>query len=299
VRVLILGGTGTIGAPLVRELLRSGHEVTSLARSADSAQKIAATRSAALAGDIAEPEHWLDFVSTVDAVIHAAAAFSPDDEAIERRLLQAVLPALQTAGQNKRFIYTGGCWLFGAGHDSVTTEESPFAPLSSFAYMVEHAKLVLATQDIHPVVIHPAMVYEPAGGVFSRFHADAIAGRRIRVVGSESVRWPLVHSHDLAALYRLALERSDPRESYLGAAIEGLPGGRIARAFAKRFRTSDPEPEVVTADAIAMELGEWARGYALDQRQSGDKARRRLGWQPRHLDPEREIATMPLTDRTR
>jgi nucleoside-diphosphate-sugar epimerase len=299
VRILILGGTGTIGAPLVRELLRSGHEVTALARSADSARQMAATGAAALAGDMAAPDHWIDFLSTVDAVIHAAAAFSPEDEAIEWHLLQTLLPALRAARQNKRFIYTGGCWLFGAGGQVATTEASPFAPLAPFAYMVKHAQLALEAPDVHPVVIHPAMVYEPAGGVFRRFHADAMQGRRVRVVGSESVRWPLVHSHDLAVLYRLALERSEPRESYLGAAIEGLPVGDIARAFAKRFRTSDPEPEVVTADAIALELGEWARGYALDQRQSGDKARRRLGWQPRHLDPEKEIASMPVTDRTR
>lgn len=297
-RVLILGGTGTIGAPLVRELLRSGHEVTALARSADSARKVASAGAIAVAGDISAPEYWIDSLLSVDAVVHAAAAFSPEDEAIERRLLQALLPALSPK-RNMRFIYTGGCWLFGPSGEAVTTENTAFAPLAAFAYMVEHTQLVLDAPDIHPIVIHPAMVYEPAGGVFSRFHLDAMAGRRIRVVGSESVRWPLVHSHDLANLYRLALERSEPRESYLGAAIEGLAVGRIARAFAKRFRASDPEPEEVTADSIAAELGDWARGYALDQRLSGDKARQHLGWQPRHLDPEREIAAMPLTDRTR
>jgi hypothetical protein len=42
----------------------------------------------------------------------------------------------------------------------------------------------------------------------------------------------------------------------------------------------------------AAELGEWARGYALDQRLSGAKARRVLGRQPRHLDPESEIAAV-------
>jgi hypothetical protein len=49
----------------------------------------------------------------------------------------------------------------------------------------------------------------------------------------------------------------------------------------------------VSADTIAAELGEWARGYALDQQLSGDKARRDLGWRPRHLDPEAEIARPP------
>lgn len=43
---------------------------------------------------------------------------------------------------------------------------------------------------------------------------------------------------------------------------------------------------------IAAELGEWARGRALDQRLSGEKAKAELGWQPAHTDPLREIAAL-------
>lgn len=136
------------------------------------------------------------------------------------------------------------------------------------------------------------MVYEPSGGVFARFHADALAGRALRVAGGEHVRWPLVHAEDLATLYRLALEHSPPGESYIAAAIDGMAVGRIARAFARRFHTPRADPEIISADALAAEFGEWARGYALDQFQSGDRARRRLGWAPLHRDPETEIAAM-------
>ena len=152
---------------------------------------------------------------------------------------------------------------------------------------------MLASQQIHGIVVHPAMVYAGEGGVFGRFARAAAEGRDVPVVGSETVRWPLVHSEDLAHLYALALERSPPGESYIGAAIEGLPVGRIARAFARRFGAKHDTPAIVSVDAIATELGEWARGYALDQRLSGDKARRELGWAPRHLDPEGEIAGLP------
>jgi len=107
------------------------------------------------------------------------------------------------------------------------------------------------------------------------------------------VHWPLVHAEDLATLYRLALEGSAPGECYIGAAIEGLSVGRIARAYARRFGTRRPDPEVISADQIAAELGEWARGYALNQWQSGEKARRRLGWRPLHLDPLSEIHSIP------
>lgn len=175
-----------------------------------------------------------------------------------------------------------------------TTEDTPFAPLPAFAWAVPHSRLVLDAPGVEPIVIHPAMVYEPCGGVFGRLFADAVEQDTVRVVRSEYVRWPLVHSEDLAILYRLALERSDPRESYIGAAIDALPVGQIARAFVRRFGTRQLDPEVISEDQIAAELGEWARGYGLDQRQSGDKARRRLGWEPKHLDPLSEIASIRL-----
>jgi nucleoside-diphosphate-sugar epimerase len=54
-----------------------------------------------------------------------------------------------------------------------------------------------------------------------------------------------------------------------------------------------PPTKLLPADAVAAELGEWAKGYALDQRLSGAKARADLGWSPKHLDPERQIARLP------
>jgi hypothetical protein len=36
--------------------------------------------------------------------------------------------------------------------------------------------------------------------------------------------------------------------------------------------------EIISTETIAAELGAWAKGYALDQRLSGAKARRELGW---------------------
>jgi hypothetical protein len=70
-------------------------------------------------------------------------------------------------------------------------------------------------------------------------------------------RSPLVHSEDLASLHGLVLEHNATRSSYIGAAIEGLEVGRIARAFAKRFGTRHHQPEIISIDAIAAELGEW------------------------------------------
>jgi nucleoside-diphosphate-sugar epimerase len=290
VRVFVLGGTGSIGSAVVRELLRRGHEVHGLARSDAAAKKLADLGATALPGDITSPGQWIGSLPHLDAMIHAACDFGAAMAKIDRHLLDVLLPALAAQPKKPRFIYTGGCWLFGVTGDDVATEETPFRPSPAFAWMLLSLQRVLTAPGIDGIVIHPAMVYEPRGGVLLRMAREARERDAIRVVGSEAVRWPLVHSEDLATLYALALEHASSRSSYIGAAIEGFAVGRIARAFAKRFGTRQQEPEIISGEAIAAELGDWARGYALDQQLSGAKARRELGWAPKHLDPEREIA---------
>ncbi len=291
-RVFVLGGTGSIGAPIVRALVLSGHDVWALARSDLSAAKLGEFGATPIAGDISSPEQWAGKLPLVEAIIHAACDFSPEMGAIDARLLDVLLPTLAAAPARRRLIYTGGGWLFGATGGDIATEQSPFRPLPAFAWMVPHLRRILAAPDFDGIVIHPAMVYTPGGGVFSRFARDAAEGEAIGVVESEAVRWPLVHSEDLAGLYALALVQAPAGSSFIGAAIDGLAVGRIARAFAKRFGTRSQEPRIVSGNTIANELGEWARGYALDQRLSGAKARHELGWRPKHLEPEDEIARL-------
>ncbi|BBK42050.1 hypothetical protein STVA_20700 [Allostella vacuolata] len=291
----MLGGTGSIGAPILRWLAARGHEAIVLARSDASAA--AATRLGAASivrGDIAAPDCWVGALPDLDAVVHMACDFAGPMAAVDGVLIDALLPRLAAQPDRPRFVYTGGCWLFGATGDVVATEKTPMSPLPAFAWMVPHAERILGSQAVDGIVIHPAMVYgDGAGGVFRRFAREAVDRPAIRVVGGEAVRWPLVHCDDLAQLYGLALERAPRGASYIGAAVEGLAVGRIARAFAGRFGTPERTPAVISADSIALELGPWARGYALDQRLSGAKARRELGWAPRHLDPEAEIAALP------
>jgi nucleoside-diphosphate-sugar epimerase len=292
-RVFVLGGTGSIGAPIVRTLVRRGHDVWALARSEQSAAKLAKSGATPVAGDICSPRQWAAKLPPAEAIIHAACDFSPEMGAIDARLLEGLLPSLAAGSARRRLIYTGGGWLFGATGGEIATEQTPFRPLPAFAWMVPHLTRVLAAPDFDGIVIHPAMVYTPGGGVFSRFVRDAAEREAIGVVESEAIRWPLVHSEDLADLYALALVQAPAGSSYIGAAIDGLAVGRIMRAFAKRFGTRSQEPRIVSGNTIANELGEWARGYALDQRLSGAKAQRELGWRPKHLDPEDEIARLP------
>lgn len=57
-RVFILGGTGSIGSSIVRELIERGHDVRALARSEAAAAKLREWGTAPIAGDVAAPGRW-------------------------------------------------------------------------------------------------------------------------------------------------------------------------------------------------------------------------------------------------
>lgn len=291
-RVFVLGGTGSIGAPVVRELIRGGHAVTALARSGESATKLLSMGASVLKGDLRQPAEWMPQLPSIDAVVNVAGMYADDEEETARKLLDCLLPRLCREAAPVRFVYTGGCWLFGVTDGAVTTESSAFSPLPAFAWAIEHIERLLATDRIWPIVIHPAMVYSVDGGVFGGMYAEAASGRAVRIVGAETVRWPLVHQDDLADLYRLALEKASPGDSYIGSAIDGVPVGQLARAFSRSLCGQEMAPVITSEQDAVAELGSWAAGYGRDQLQSGDKARRKLGWRPVHLEPLQEIARL-------
>jgi nucleoside-diphosphate-sugar epimerase len=130
-------------------------------------------------------------------------------------------------------------------------------------WSVDYLQRVLGATNVRGIVIHPAMVYERDGGVFASFCDDIASTGRVRIIGHEGVRWPLVHCRDIGTLYAVAM--------------------------AQRAGLALP-PLIRSADKAAAQLGEWARGYSIDQPMSGVKARRDLGWKPAHTDPLADVS---------
>jgi len=278
-RVLVLGGSGTVGHAVVRNLTAAGHEVAGLARSPEAAERLLEAGAEPVAGDIGAPRLWVGaVVDEIDAVVHAACSFDDTMGGLDGTLLDALLPALAGTGRKPALLYTGGCWLWGPSPARAIDEATPFEPLPAFAWMVAGLRRVLAAPGIRPAVVHPAMVHAETAGPIAAMEAQARRGP-VRVVGSEDVLWPMVHADDLADLYRRVLEDDGFTGQVIGVADPAVPVGLLARRAAARS-VGERAPEIVSEDQIAAERGEWARGYARSQRMSGDLARRRLGWSP-------------------
>jgi len=267
------------------------HEVVALARSGSAAERLTAQGAQPLPGDLRQPEVWAHAAASVDAIIQVAGDFTTDAATIGRKLITTLLHRL-TAGRRAplpAYVYTGGCWLYGATGDRVATEESPLDAPAEWRWSIEQLRMVLGASQVRGIVIHPAMVYARDGGVLAQFHQDLLTLGRVRIFGDARVRWPMVHRSDIGDLYALALERGRPGASYNGAAVDSITVGALARAMARRAG-APAEPLVRPIEEAIAELGDWARGYAIDQRMSGAKARRELGWSPAHTDPIADIS---------
>lgn len=289
-KVLVLGGTGSIGASVVHALMSRQHEVLGLARSDIAADRLSARGVQVVRGDIRWPDPWVRVAESVDAVIQVAGDFTADADSVGRHLISALLRAVQArnAGPDPTYLYTGGCWLYGNTGAHVATEESPLNAPGEWSWSIDHLKMVLDAPRVRGIVIHPAMVYERDGGVLAQFREDLARLGQVRVFGDENIRWPMVHREDIGELYALALERAPRGESYNGAAVDSITVGALARAVARRAGLGTA-PLVRPIEEAVAELGEWARGYAIDQRMSGPKARRELLWSPAHTDPLADI----------
>ncbi len=278
-RTLILGATGTIGEPLSDDLAGHGHDLVALARSDESERRLSAKGIEVVRGDLRVPRKWVRIVREVDAIIHVAATFTEDMGEVDLTLVEAMLAEVESAARRIRFIYTGGCWLYGETGDRIADEATPFDPIPSFAWMIGNGDRVLAARHLDAMIVHPAMVYDRDGGVLTRLIAGARERGRVEVWGSPDTRWPVVHRRDLAAAYRLVLEGGAPSESYCVAAETGVPVGRIADALGRRFGLA-AGPLVRGRNEVIAEEGAWAAGPMLDQRMSGRKIARELGWTP-------------------
>ena len=146
-RVLVLGGTGSIGGAIVEALQERGHEVLALGRSPEARETLRKAGATPIEGDLREPANWIDAVKNVDGIIHAAAVWGDEMEDIDRRLVEMLLQTLRHDDSAKALIYTGGCWFYGETGDVIATEESPFNSIPSFASSIAR-KLGVETEPV-------------------------------------------------------------------------------------------------------------------------------------------------------
>ncbi|MFG2209381.1 condensation domain-containing protein [Streptomyces sp. NPDC048638] len=124
--VLVTGGTGGVGASVLRELAAQGRPVLALARP-ESAHLVAATGVDVVEGDLTDLDGLRTAVGSADAVIHAACTFTRPEVDV------AAMAAMVGAWSRGPFVFVSSVDAYGrpAG-TSVAEESAARQPLSAY-----------------------------------------------------------------------------------------------------------------------------------------------------------------------
>jgi nucleoside-diphosphate-sugar epimerase len=277
-RVFVTGASGHIGSAVVPELIQAGHEVTGLARSDASAAVVQAMGAEVHRGDLDDPDSLRGAAAAADAVVHLAfdhAAMGAGDfggaVATDLAVVRALGDALADTG--KTFIGIGIRPTGDAQRDAVINANPRSAVSRAIDGFTERGMRTILVAI--PPVTHSAQ--DKHGFIPMLINIARNTGVS-GYVGEGANHWPAAHTLDVAALYRLALEKA-PAGAQLWAATEaGIPVREIAEVIGRHLRLP----------AVSIPAGEVAdhfKGFpfiTMDITMPNAETRQLLGWEPTH-----------------
>ena len=194
-----------------------------------------------------------------------------------------------TDGRVRRVLYTSGIWVYGDTGGRVVDEQAPLTgPLPLVAWRVAHeeAALAFAPRGADVTVFQPGIVYGGTRGILGEWFARGHRG--------EPVTWPGDGDAALEPGARRGRGRGVPhrrRAAGSGAGADArraLPAARRRRADGARRRRGGGAGDRRAGarewprEEVLEQLGAYGEALLASQRVSAAKARRELGWAPRH-----------------
>jgi nucleoside-diphosphate-sugar epimerase len=258
-------------------LLRAGHQVTALVRSAAAARALASREVQAVRGDIGKPPTYRVGAAGHDVFVHAAFSGGDRGPVDDALAVETILEAASNA-EPATFIYTSGVWVIGSTH-APAAEDVSLQPAALVAWRpaVEQRVLTSNGPRLRTIVLRPGLVYGGSRGIISDMLTDADNGL-MRVVGTGENHWPVVYDRDLAELYVRLIATPDASGIYHGTDDSDETVREIVDAIAEHT-PSRPEVRFMPLEEARKKRGPMADALALDQRVRSPRARA-LGWTP-------------------
>jgi nucleoside-diphosphate-sugar epimerase len=248
-RCFITGVSGFIGSAVAEQLLAKGHTVSGLTSDKTKWEALATTGIKPLLGDIRQPQHWVNHLRDVEAVIHLATLPIPTRpgsryvrELLEVQKLTTGSMLEAVFDTCKAFIYTSGISVYGArpGVHDESAKLDPCRIAQPYAAGEQMVLQAVREKGIPGIILRPAGVYG-FGGVFGRFWSQPmLAGKRTGIPGNGKQMFSFVHVEDCARAFVRCIEDPIPGEIFNVADDEPIPLGTMIRSCSEVLKAPAP-----------------------------------------------------------
>ena len=221
--ILITGGAGYIGVPLVASLLSQGHKVRVFDIGLYGFEQLLGfihlPNFELKIGDIRNEKEFLEAISSMDAVVHLAALVGENACKINKKATVdinelSVQKLLKFCNDKKglRIVFLSTCSNYGlANNNTLADEDSELKPLSLYAETKVAAENIILSTGKNPIVtilrlgticgLSPRMRFDL---LISDLALCAIQNREIEIYKPEAWR-PFVHLKDAVNVINLVL----------------------------------------------------------------------------------------------
>lgn len=310
-KVLLAGATGAIGRQLVPKLVANGHEVVGMTRSEAKAEEVRALGARPAVADALDPEQVAAAVGAnePEAIIHQLTALSGDLDlrnldrtfaATNRLRIEGtnhLLSAARAAGVKRFLAQSFAGWPYARSGGPVKDEQAPLdddppASARETIAAIRHLERAVSEADwTEGIVLRYGGFYGPGTSAAPGGEQyEAISKRRFPVVGGGGGITSFIHIEDAADATIAALERGRPGfynvvDDEPAPIHEWLP--EIARLIGAKPPRRIPRwlGRLLAGEAAVVMMTE-LRGA------SNEKAKRELGWVPRHASWRQGVAEM-------
>ncbi|MBK5259305.1 MAG: TIGR01777 family oxidoreductase [Thermoanaerobaculia bacterium] len=254
-KIVVAGGTGFIGEPLVRRLLALGHEVSVLTRNPD---KVPAGRGVKWDGKSQGP--WSSVIATADVVINLAGENIADGRWTAERKRQltdsrtdsarALVAAMKQAKQKRTFINASAVGYYGTRGDEELSEEGSrgtgfLADLT--ASWEQEAREAEAVSRL--VILRFGVVLAGEGGALAKMALPFRLGVGGRVgSGNQWISW--IDREDLLRMIEWVIANEAVRGVYNATAPKPVTNREFTAVLARALH----RPAIMPAPAFALRL---------------------------------------------
>jgi nucleoside-diphosphate-sugar epimerase len=213
-RTLIVG-CGYVGTVLGTELVRLGHKVHGLRRTAESNSDLKTAGIIPLVGDVTKRDDLAKLPADYDWVINCVSSSGGDVENYRAVYLEGSRNLLEwlSTMPPKKFVYTSSTSVYGQTDGSFVTETSPTEPTAETArVLVETENLLLraSSANFPAVILRVAGIYGPGRGYWFKQFLQ----RDAKIEGKGERFLNMVHRDDVAGAIIVALEKGRPGDIY-------------------------------------------------------------------------------------